>query len=186
MQAQAGLQVHAGALTALAMQGRAHYLRLGRETVFLFSPPQTGLPAWFKGHDWGAEVRHFKTSFLPPDTAMKEYQAGPFPIKISAPERAIMECLHLSPLTVDLVECFQIMEGLAALRPKLLQELLESCGSVKVTRLFLYMADKAAHAWLERLDTSKFDLGSGTRAVTESGVYISKYDMTVPEELAKL
>lgn len=186
LQEQSGLAVHAGALTALALQGRAHYLRLGAEKVFLFSPPKTNLPAWFRNRDWGQVIHHTKTSVLPPGLALADYQAGAFSVKISAPERAILECLHLAPDKVDLVECYQIMEGLTTLRPKLLQPLLEQCGSVKVKRLFLYMAEKTGHDWFERLDTTKFDLGAGDRAITKGGIYVSRYGLTVPEELVKL
>lgn len=186
LQAQSGLAVHAGALTALALQGYAHYLRLGAETVFLFSPPKTNLPAWFRNRDWGQKIEHCKTSVLPPALALADYQVGAFSVKISTPERAFLECLHLSPDTVDLVECYQVMEGLTTLRPKLLQPLLEQCGSVKVKRLFLYMAEKAGHDWLKRLDKEKLDLGAGDRAITKGGVYVSRYGLTVPEELVKL
>lgn len=186
LQAQSGLPVHAGALTALALQGYAHYLRLGAETVFLFSPPKTSLPAWFKNRDWGQKIHHCKTSVLPSGLALADYQVEAFSVKISVPERAFLECLYLSPDTVDLAECYQVMEGLTTLRPKLLQPLLEQCGSVKVKRLFLYMAEKAGHDWAKRLDTAKFDLGTGARTIAKGGVYVSRYGLTVPEELVKL
>ncbi len=186
LQAQSGLSVHVGALTALALQGYAHYLRLGAETVFLFSPPKTNLPAWFRNHEWGQKIHHCKTSILPSGLALTDYQAGAFSVKISTPERAFLECLHLAPDTVDLVECYQVIEGLTTLRPKLLQPLLEECGSVKVKRLFLYMAEKAGHEWFKRLDTAKLDLGAGARTVTKGGVYVSGYGLTLPEELVKL
>lgn len=186
MQSQSGLSVHVGALTALALQGYAHYVRLGAETVFLFSPQKTNLPAWFKNHDWGQSIHHCKTSILPSDLALADFQVGQFSIKISAPERAFLECLHLSPETVDLVECYQVMEGLTTLRPKVLQSLLEQCGSIKVKRLFLYLATKAGHEWVKRLDASKFDLGSGARTITKGGVYVAQFELTLPEELVKL
>lgn len=186
LQEQNGLAVHAGALTALALQGYAHYVRLGAETVFLFSPPKINLPAWFRNRDWGQKIHHCKTSVLPSGLALADYRAGAFSVKISTPERAILECLHLAPDTVDLVECYQVMEGLTTLRPKLLQPLLEQCSSVKVKRLFLYMAEKAGQNWLKDLDTSKFDLGAGARTITKGGVYVSRYGLTVPEALVKL
>lgn len=186
LQEQGGIAVHAGALTALALQGYAHYVRLGAETVFLFSPQKTNLPAWFRNRDWEQKIHHCKTSVLPSGLALTDYQAGALAIKISTPERAILECLHLAPDTVDLVECYQLMEGLTTLRPKLLQSLLEQCGSIKVKRLFLYMAEKAGHDWFKRLDREKFDLGAGDRAITKGGVYVSHYGLTVPEELTKL
>jgi hypothetical protein len=185
LQAQSGLPVHAGALTALGLQGAAHYVRLGAETIFLFSPPKTTLPAWFKNHDWGQRLHHRKTSFLPPDLALTEHAFGAFSIQIAAPERAILECLHLAPQTIDLIECYQVIEGLTTLRPKLLQPLLEQCTSIKVKRLFLYMADKAGHAWAQRLDRKNVDLGTGARTITKGGVYVASFGLTLPEELVR-
>ena len=83
------------------------------------------------------------------------------------------------------MECYQVMEGLTTLRPKLLQQLLEQCGSIKVKRLFLYMAHKAGHAWAQRLDREKIDIGSGARAITKGGVYVASFGLTLPEELAR-
>ena len=186
VQEQSHLAVHVGALTALSLQGYAHYVRLGQETVFLFSPPRTNLPSWFRNHDWGQAVHHCKTSMLPDNLALTDFQMPLFPLRVSTPERAILECLHLSPDTVDLVECYQIMQGLTTLRPKLLQQLLEQCSSVKVKRLFLYMATKAGHDWKNRLDLGKLDLGSGDRSLTKGGIYNAQFGITVPEELAKL
>ena len=186
LQTQAGLSVHAGALTALSMQGMAHYLRMGQQTVFLFSPPKTALPAWFKNHDWGVTLHPVSTSILPEGLALTEHEEKTFSIQISAPERAILECLHLAPETVDLVECYQIMEGLTTLRPKLLQPLLEQCGSIKVKRLFCYMANKAGHDWYKRLDTARLELGTGARTIAKGGVYVSEFALTLPEELVRL
>ena len=76
------------------------------------------------------------------------------------------------------------MEGLNNLRPDTVQQLLEACSSVKVKRLFLYMAEKAQHPWLNYLDLQKIDLGKGNRSLVEKGVYVSKYKITVPKELA--
>ena len=79
-----------------------------------------------------------------------------------------------------------MMEGLNNLRPKSVQKLLEDCTSIKVKRLFLYMADKAKHEWLNFVELDKVDLGSGKRSIVSDGVYIPKYQITVPKELEKL
>ena len=105
LQSQSHLPIHAGALTALALQGYSHYVRLGSESVFLFSTPRVGLPAWFRNHDWHQPVRHYRTSILPEDLTLTEYQTPTFSIRISAPERAVLECLYLSPSIIDLMEC---------------------------------------------------------------------------------
>lgn len=67
-------------------------------------------------------------------------------------------------------------------RPQTVQELLEQCTSVKVKRLFLYLAEKAGHEWAKYLDLSKVDLGKGKRALVKGGEYVTKYQMTVPKE----
>lgn len=185
LQAQAGLPIHAGAMTALSMQGFAHYVRMGAEQVFLFALPKTPYPAWFKNHDWGTGVQLVRTSILPDGLGLTEHEEKTFSIRISAPERAILECLHLAPDTVDIVECAQVMDGLTTLRPKLLQPLLEQCSSIKAKRLFLYLASRAGHDWVKRLDTAKLELGSGDRTITKGGVYVAQFGITVPKELVQ-
>jgi hypothetical protein len=184
LQAEAELPIHAGAMTALAMQGLAHYARLGTDRVFLFSPPKTILPAWFKNYDWGVLIKHVRTSVVPGAMGFTEHDEKTFSINISAPERAILECLHLVPEELDLMECFQVMEGLANLRPKLVQQLLAASTSIKAKRLFLFLAEKANHQWFTLVDTSKLDLGKGHRRLAQGGVYVAKYGLTVPKELA--
>ena len=186
LQTQADLLIHPGAMTAIARQGHSHYLRFGREQVFLFSPPRTNLPAWFQQYDWMVPIQHILTSILPPTLGLNVYEEKMFTIQIASLERAMLECLYLAPETLDLVECFQVMEGLVNLRPTLVQELLLACTSVKVKRLFLYLAEKANHQWLAFLDISKLDLGSGDRSLVAGGVYVSKYQLVVPETLAAL
>jgi hypothetical protein len=185
LQTQANSPIHVGAMTALAMQGMAHYIRMGRETAYLFASPKTPYPTWFKNHDWGTDIQFVRTSMLSEELGITEHQEKTFSLRISSPERAILECLYLAPEKLDLVECYQVMEGLTTLRPKLLQSLLEQCGSIKVKRLFLYMAKKAGHDWFKRLDTEKLELGTGSRTITK-GVYNAEFSIMIPEELHKL
>ena len=184
IQQQAKLPIHAGALTALSLQGLAHYFRMSEETVFLFSPQQTILPRWFKNYAWGYPVQHIKTSLLPEELGLTPHEEKNFSIAISTPERAILECLYLAPTKLDLVECYHLMEGLSNLRPKLVQELLEQCTSVKTKRLFLYMANKAQHQWLTFVDQKKIDVGKGDRSIVKGGVYNSDFQISIPKELA--
>jgi hypothetical protein len=185
LQTQAKLPIHVGARTALALQGRSHYLQMGRQTVFLFSPPRTHLPRWFKAYDWQATIQYINTNVLPEGLGLVEERERDFAFKVSAPERAMLECLYLSPESLDLVECYQIMEGLNNLRPKLVQQLLEACSSIKAKRLFLFMAEKAAHQWFHYLDVGKVNLGSGVRSLVQDGAYVASYKITVPMELAE-
>ena len=115
---------------------------------------------------------------------MTEYSVDGLKIQVSSPERAILECLYLTPDRFDIVECYQILEGLVNLRPKILQELLENCNSIKVKRLFIFMAAKANHQWLDFVDQSGIELGNGDRVIVKGGVYISQYKISVPKELS--
>jgi hypothetical protein len=185
LQVQARLPIHAGAMSALSMGGLAHYLRF-RETVSLFSPPKTTLPTWFRNHDWGVSIQHSRTSFLPQDLGLMTHEEKTFTIAVATPERAILECLFLAPARLDLVECYQVMAGLVNLRPAIVQQLLEACSSIRVKRLFLYMAEKAEHPWLPLLDTARLQLGRGDRSIVIGGVYVGRHKITIPRELASL
>lgn len=183
LQTQLGLSAHPAAKTALSLQGKAHYLALSLKKVQIFGNQGERLPLWFRKHDWHVDIEHQKTSFLPADIGLVGIESKNFTVRVSSPARAIMECLYLVPKSQPLMEVFEIMEGLNNLRPAVVQELLELCKSVKVKRLFLYLADKADHDWFSYLNLEKIDLGSGKRSIVKEGVYISKYQITVPREL---
>jgi hypothetical protein len=184
LQVQARLEVHPGALTALSLQGFAHYLRFDQSLVFLFSPRGVKLPLWFRKHNWGPTLRHVPTSVLPAELGLAVHEEKTFSIRLSAPERAMLECLHLAPKELDLFECLQVMEGLANLRPNVVQQLLEKCTSIKVKRLFLFLAERVGHQWLGFVNLSAVDLGKGVRSLCKGGVHVAKYNLVVPQSLA--
>ena len=184
LQNQSNLSVHPGARTALSLLGRAHYLEFDLSRIFLFGGADEKLPTWFRQHTWDTEILYKSTAFLPVNVGLVEFRFPSFTLQVSSPARAIMECLYVAPGEMDLMECYEIMENLNDLRPSLVQELLEKCNSIKVKRLFLYMADKLNHPWLKFLDLSKVDLGKGKRSLVKGGVYISQYQITVPIALA--
>ena len=186
VQQQAKLPVYIGGLTALSMLGFSHYIRTGAESVYLFSDLRTRLPAWFKKYSWREPIIHIRTSFLPKSVGMDDYNENLFSLTIASPERAIFECLYLTPEKLDLMETYQIMSGLVNLRPDVIQSLLEGCNSVKVKRLFLLMSKKTNHQWAQFLDLSSVDLGQGDRSIVKNGVYDPKFRITIPKELAQL
>jgi hypothetical protein len=183
LQKQTNMSVHPGARTALALLGKAHYLDLETQRIIIFGTQGEGLPAWFRHHDWGAKVEYYPTTFLPPELGLTGIELKTFSIKVSSAARALMECLYLAPEKQDLMECYELMEGLNSLRPDQVQSLLEKSTSIKVNRLFLYLADKAGHRWFNQLKPELVNLGSGKRSIVKSGIYIDKYQITVPKEL---
>lgn len=183
VQTQLNLPVHVGALTALEMTGNSHYVRFGQSKAYLFSPLRVVMPAWFRAH-WGDAVRHMQSKLLPDGLGLTEQRAPEgFLLKTASTERAILELLHLAPKEFDLVEAGQIVEGMTSLRPRLMQSLLEECTSVKVRRLFLYLAERADLPVMRHLDLGRLDLGSGDRSLARMGRYVPKYQLLLPKEL---
>lgn len=176
------LPVHIGGLSALSLHGLSHYLRQGDVTQ-IFNEYKSPIPSWFKKSEF-FKVKIFNTRFLPADKNLVMKQNSEFyQLKISSPERAILEVLYLCPDEFDVVEAFHLVENLVSLRPKVMQELLENCNSIKVKRLACFMFEKAGHEWFKRLDLSKIDLGSGNRKIVEHGAYNSKYKIIIPKDL---
>lgn len=183
MQNQLNLSIHPAAKTALALLGKTHYLNMTKTEVCLFGVLSERLPGWFKNYNWGFEIHYTSSGFLPAGMGMAKKEYDHFSIKISSPARAMMECLYLAPQKQELLECFELMQGLNNLNPARVQELLENCTSVKVKRLFLYMANKARHDWAKHIHTDKIELGSGKRSLVADGAYVANYQITVPREL---
>ncbi len=185
LQQQSQSNIHLGGKTALSILGKAHYLELSTQQIVLFGGSKEKLPAWFLKYNWGLKVNYSSSSFLPSQAGLQTVEQSTFSLKISNPIRALLECLYLAPIKQELVECYEIMEGLNNLRPKQVQELLEQCTSIKVKRLFLYMAKKSQHDWFNYINLEKIDIGKGKRSVVKEGVYIADYGITVPKALAE-
>ena len=71
------------------------------------------------------------------------------------------------------------------MRPLQVQKILETCESIKVKRLFVFMADRAGHAWLKHVDLSNINFGVGKRSIVSGGLLNTKYQITLPKELAE-
>jgi hypothetical protein len=183
IQNQAKLTIHPGARTALALQGKAHYLELSAKSITLFSAQNEDLPSWFKNYPWGYSVHLYSTNFLPPNLGLTKLEIKNFKLLVSGPARAMLESLYLVPRHHSLLECHEIMEGMNNLRPSKVQELLEQCKSVKVKRMFLYLAERCEHDWVKYIELGKIDLGSGKREIVKGGAYNAKYKITVNREL---
>jgi hypothetical protein len=183
LQTQLVLPVHVAAKTALELQGYGHFLALGKGAqIWLFGDPGVKLPLWFKEFDWSDTLR-FVTADLfrkSNDVGLEPRNMGTYSITISAPERAILEALHLVPLQGSFEGIFHLMEGLTSLRTELVQRLLADCRSTKVTRLFMYMAEKCNHPWVSKLDLSHVHFGKGKRRLIKGGKFDPKYQITVP------
>lgn len=182
---QSGVPVHIGGRSALSLLGFAQYVELAAQQTTLFAGRAVKLPEWLKKNHWDAEPSMYHMSLFDTGTGLVDYRDGEIMLKISGAARAMMECIALCPERFLLSEAYELMEGLNALRPMQVQELLEQCKSIKTKRLFLYFAEKANHAWLKYVDTGSVDLGSGKRSIVPNGVLTSKYELIITRELAE-
>ncbi len=182
--AQLGKACHVGASSALDLRGYSHFVSMGKASGYLFTDKEARLPGWFCALEWDMTVKYFTTSIFGGDSGLEVYDYSGAQLLISSPERAFMECLHLYPEYFSLLDSYYVMEMMTTLRPALVQQLLEVCSSIKVKRLFLYMAEKAGHNWFSALNLSELDLGKGIRNISATGRYDNNYQIIIPTELA--
>ncbi len=173
---------YVGAHSALELFGFYHYVPMGKPVMMVGYSKQDNVPSWMKKTDFGLEMKFFMTEAFS-NIQLKKINIENFELLASVPEQAFLECLLLAPKQYDYMDLYYIMEQLTTLRPDVVQNLLENTNNIKIKRLFLFMAEKAGHTWFNKLDTSRIKLGAGKRQLTEQGVYIPKYMITIPKEL---
>lgn len=149
----------------------------------LVSDHRETLPKWFSDCKWTVMVTHRCLGLFAslPDNSTTLFECDGFSVRISPPERAILEELHLVQSNNALEHALLLMEGLSTLRPGILQQLLQTCTSVKAKRLLLWAGERCQHSWMARLDVTKVDLGAGKRQLFKGGVLDPKYLITVPK-----
>lgn len=189
LQKQLKSEVHVGGKTALEFAGKAQYLKMKETNVVVLSNKKEALPSWMKKYDWKVtldfKVKNLfdsKLVFGEKINGFTTIETEKASIIVSSPERAYLEYLDELPKNASYTEARELMENMIALRPSMLQHLLENCTSLKVKRLFLHLAEKINHPWFKKLNLEKIDLGSGKRVIFENGVLDKKYNITVPKD----
>ncbi|HGN0870305.1 TPA: type IV toxin-antitoxin system AbiEi family antitoxin domain-containing protein [Providencia alcalifaciens] len=74
-------------------------------------------------------------------------------------------------------------QGLVNLSPKKVQSLLERSHSIQTNRILLFLSHYCGHQWVQHLNETNIELGSGKRQVVEKGRFDEHYQITVPESL---
>lgn len=195
--------------TALELQGFGHYLAREQTEVHLYGhqPPPSWLhklplPVRFVFHksshlfrndpitrgltslSWNAKTgKGVSTDPLQAGLTIQPWGHWDWPLTLSTPERAVLELLDELPDRESFHQADKLMEGLVNLSPRRMQKLLEDCKSVKVKRLFFFLADRHDHAWLKRIDRVRIDLGKGKRMLVRGGKLNPIYGITVPGDL---
>lgn len=199
-----------GGRTALELQGYSHYLTREQTEVHLYG--QKRPPSWlhklplqmrfiFHKSDrvfrndpitrsltnlsWNLQSgRGVSADSLHGHSLTKQpWGHWDWPLTLSTPERAVLELLDELPSRESFHQADKLMEGLANLSPRRMQMLLEDCRSVKVKRLFFFLAERHGHAWLRRIERARIDLGEGKRMLVRGGRLDPTYEITVPRDL---
>ena len=197
LQSMEQLDLVIGGLSALELQGLAHYLSLsGKRTIHLYGSSK--LPEWFNKVIPDVQfVRHNIDDLIEPERLISENESSQLiqftkqldwkedieQLTVSAPARAFLEVLLEVAQKVSFEHADQLMQGLTNLSPRSLQKLLVLCTNVKVKRLFFWFADRYRYPWLDKIDRSTIDLGKGKRMLVKGGKLDYAYQITVPEIL---
>jgi hypothetical protein len=191
LQSQLGFKVHVAGLTALELLGYSHFVPMGEGNPKWLSKHRSDkrpIPVWFREYFEKDNVTCIEQGLFDGawDKALVEHTLSDYKIMIANPERAILEYLHFDTQGMSVAHGLLLMENLTTLRPKVIQELLESCQSVKVKRLFLVLAEHVNHPWVKRLNVEMIDLGKGKRVVGKGGYYNPKYQLSLPVDLKEV
>lgn len=196
-----------GGRSALQLQGFAHFVPMAETSrVYLYGPQSP--PRWLDKLPLGIEFAYRNsqrlfahpagvTKTLPPDAstpqsgfrehtregglASQSWEGSS--LVHSSAERALLELLGELPNGDSFHEVDMVVEGLANLSPRRLENLLLDCRSVKVKRLFFFFADRHQHAWLKHINRSLIGIGKGKRMIVRGGRFDTAHQITVPEDL---
>lgn len=182
-QEQTGKKIRVAAHSALELSGFYHFVPMGKPRLMVAYNEHKS-PQWTKSDLFDMTIEFFSTSAFGVIQEQSIHQNN-YTIKASTPELAFMECLLLAPKKYSYMDLFYVMEQLTVLRPATVQLLLESTKNVTVKRMFLYMAEKVKYPWYEDIDLKRIDLGTSKIQLCKGGVYVSKYKITIPKELAE-
>lgn len=182
--------VDVGGLTALELLRYGQYLSNNKSKVIrLYSINK--LPAWLKKlalpvtFDWHGTKTLWTPEVLEDAkyTIEHSWRDDLRPVKLSCPEKAILEVLMDLPDTISFEHAEELLQGMTSLSPKKLTALLHACSNVKVKRLFFWLAERVGYSWVNKLDYREFNLGKGKRVIAVKGKLDNKYLITVPKDL---
>jgi len=182
-----------GGLSALSLSGLSQYLSLG-STPHIHLYAQGKLPTWLGRLSLPVECEGHSTNTLWPEWLLKDktfirqhqWQAELPPVYFSCPEKALLELLVDLPDAVSFEHADEVMQGLVNLSPRKLDTLLKACKSVKVKRLFFWLAKRQAYPWFHKLNVEDYDLGSGKRVVAKGGKLDAEFLITVPSHMVRV
>jgi hypothetical protein len=134
--------LHVAAKSALALQGVQHNLA-SRESLVIWGDVRFTLPEWFtsrfRARYAAARLFEWPDADMPDRTVTTPIGVTEG-LRVSMPERAVLEMLYEVGTHQGLEEARNVFDGLRNVRKQVLGELLACCTSVKTVRLFLTWA----------------------------------------------
>jgi hypothetical protein len=180
LQGELNLKLHVSARSALELHGHSHYVPLGKkEVLFLTSFECKSIPKWIIDLNKNFEMIFKKSSLLAEERFLTDLEKDGFPVRVSCRELAILELIDTLDLSGGLEIAENYTESLRTLRYDVLQKVLEQCKSVKVKRVFLFLAEKTNLPSFNKLKLKKIDVGSGKRVIVKDGEFNKRYQITV-------
>ena len=191
-----GSNLIVGGITALELHGRNHFAPFKHEyTVNLYG--WDPLPGWINRLDLPVRFHRHGTTWLQPQEVplvaddsyglrypfaiAHAWGEGGATLRVSTIERAFFEVLSGVPKKTSFEHAELLLDGLPDLLPRRLNALLARTRSVKVKRLFFWLAKRQRHPWLKEVQEDNIDFGRGKRHLEPGGRLNREYQITVPE-----
>lgn len=185
LQQELKLPVHLGGKSALDFLGSSHFVPKHNNITYIYNygvGAERYLPAWFNQFFAKHSIHYVRTKLFNTELGLIEHHTNTFCVKLASVERALFELLALVPEEVITYQhAYLIMQNQVFLRVDLVQELLESCSSQLLKRLFLHLTKKCGLPVLERLRFNNIELGQGRRTIgNKAAVYDPEFKLAVP------
>jgi hypothetical protein len=159
--------LHIGGKSALALQGVRHNLG-DRAMLVLWGDDRFALPPWFTAR-FPAHYVAARLFDWPADRSLEDLTLTTPPgvadgLRVSTPERAVLEMLYEVGTHQGLEEARSVFDGLRNVRKDVTGQLLACCTSVKAVRLFLMWSRETGLLDVEMLQREYSPrVGSGAR-----------------------
>ena len=180
------VKFHVGGLTAIELLGKQHFGTF--DSMRRVQVYGKNLPRWLTKVNANGKFRYcsnylFRTACL----GIEQYQGHhlTFGTEVSYPmsglERSIFEMIDSIRDEASFEHVDLLFQSMYDANPELLIELLNDCRKIKVRRLFLLLAERHNHSWMNLIDKRKFDLGTHSRQFIKHGRYHPEFKITVPD-----
>lgn len=179
-----GRNVHIGGTTALAMFAFADQKYLDPKVGMLTYCDE--FPSWLESLQLDIPfVTRANNLFHDPvlgvrNLLMKQWLPWGWTVRMSTPERAILEALDEFPDNLKFLHLDAMFRRLAVLSSELMVELLRDCRKNEVKRLFFVFSDRHDHAWRYAIDRADFDLGTDDLGCLQDGKLHPRQGISVP------